>query len=201
MKKGWGSWDCLAWRRLQEDPIAAFQYLKWTYKQVEDWLFTWSDSDGTRGNGFKLNEGKFWLDVRKKFFTLWAVRPWHCCPEGCGAPSLDDAQSQVGRALGQPELVGATSPWQGVGAEWALRLPPTQTILWFCDIAEIILAVSFALLFEGTSRKIAIQNIIALSWMCPVLMATHLNSYSLLPLWKCLKGTLTGQNGELYKQF
>ena len=41
-------------RRLQGDLILAFQYLKGAYKQEGERLFTSVDSDGTRGNGFKL---------------------------------------------------------------------------------------------------------------------------------------------------
>ena len=51
-------------RRLQGDFTAAFQYLKRAYKQEGNQLFTWVDSDRTRGNGFKLKEGRFRLDVR-----------------------------------------------------------------------------------------------------------------------------------------
>ena len=41
-------------RRLQGDPIVAFQYLKGVYEQEGEWLFMRVDSDRTRGNGFKL---------------------------------------------------------------------------------------------------------------------------------------------------
>jgi len=57
-------------RRLKADLIAAFQYLKGAYKRAGEGLFTRMCSDRTRGNGFKLTEGTFRLDVRKKFCTL-----------------------------------------------------------------------------------------------------------------------------------
>jgi len=37
-------------------------------------LFTWSDTDRTKGNGFKLEEGRFRLDVLHKCFTQRTVR-------------------------------------------------------------------------------------------------------------------------------
>ena len=37
------------------------------YEQEGDGLFTWSDSGRARGSGFKLQEGRYWLDVRKAF--------------------------------------------------------------------------------------------------------------------------------------
>ena len=46
-------------RRLLGGLIAAFQYLKRDYKQEGSQLFTKVDSDRTRGNSFKLKEGKF----------------------------------------------------------------------------------------------------------------------------------------------
>ena len=45
-------------RRLQ-DLIVAFPYLKGVYKQEGKQLFTQVNSDRTRGNAFKLKEGRF----------------------------------------------------------------------------------------------------------------------------------------------
>ena len=49
-------------------------------------LFTWVDRDRTIGNGFKLKEGRFRLDVRGWFFRVGVVRCWNSCPEKLWMP-------------------------------------------------------------------------------------------------------------------
>jgi len=61
-------------RKLQGHLRAAFQYLKGAYEKAGEGHFTRACSDRTRGNGFKLRDGRFRFDRRKKFFTVRMVR-------------------------------------------------------------------------------------------------------------------------------
>ena len=107
-------------RRLQGDLIASFQYLKGTYKQEVDWLFTQLNSDRTRWNGFKLKEGRFKLEVAQR---------------SCGCPIFECIQGQVGWGSGQSDPVrgnlscgrGVGTGWcdRGVGIGWSLSSLPT----------------------------------------------------------------------------
>ena len=87
-------------RRLWGDLIAAFQYLKGAYKKGGDRLFSRACSDRTRGNGFKQKDGRFVLDLRKKFFTVRVVKHWNRFPRGVvDAPSLETFKARLDRAL------------------------------------------------------------------------------------------------------
>ncbi|KFP38167.1 hypothetical protein N324_10688, partial [Chlamydotis macqueenii] len=85
-------------RRLQGDITAAFQYLKGAYKK--DGERHRSCCDRTRGNGFKIEGGRFRLDIKKKYFTLRVVEHWNRLPrEVVDAPSLEMFKARLDEAL------------------------------------------------------------------------------------------------------
>jgi len=98
-------------RRLWGHLVVVCHYLKGTYKKAGEELFRRACNDKTRDNGFNLEEGRFRLDRRKKFFegdgTLEQVAQTSC---GCALP----ASFQVG-GFEQPGLV------ENIPEEWCLN--------------------------------------------------------------------------------
>ena len=59
------------------------------------------DSDGTRENGFKQRQGRFRLDIRRKFFTQKVMTHWNRLPkEVVDAPSPKAFKARLDVSLG-----------------------------------------------------------------------------------------------------
>ena len=92
----------------------AFQYSKGACKQERHQLFTRAENYRASGNDFKLNERRFRLDVRKKFFTERAVKHMNRLPmEIVDALYLDALKTKLDGDLGSLILWVAIQPRQG----------------------------------------------------------------------------------------
>jgi len=67
-------------RRLWGNLLVAFQHQKGACEKEEERLFSSVCCDMTRGNGFRLKDWRFRLNIRKKSFIVRVVKHWNRLP-------------------------------------------------------------------------------------------------------------------------
>jgi len=115
-------------RRMRGDLLNADKYLQGGCQEDGARLFPVVTSDRTRGNGHKVKQSKFQLNMRKNFFPLRVMEHWHRLPRGAvESPSLEIFQPRLDAVL--CSLLWVTLLGQGVGLGDPQRSLPTPYIL------------------------------------------------------------------------
>lgn len=89
--------------------------MRGAYRKAGEGLFRRACSGRMRVNRFKLEEGTFGLDIRKKSFTVKVVRYWNrLSGEVVNASSLKSLNSQTGWGFEQAGLESVPDYSRGV---------------------------------------------------------------------------------------
>lgn len=86
--------------------------LKGTYKEDGGFVYTRSHMKKRRGNRYKMHRGRFYLNVRKKFFTMSTIIYWRNLPRDVAeSTSLQVFKKRLDRVLGN--IIQASFPMRG----------------------------------------------------------------------------------------
>jgi len=87
-------------RRLRGNIVPLYSYVNGGCSEVGVGIYSQIASKRMRGNGLKLCQGRFRLDIRKNLFLERVVKHWNWLPrEVVESPSLEVLKKHVGMAL------------------------------------------------------------------------------------------------------